>query len=247
MSKPELETPDHNARSKFPSQLMISFYEKLIRKWAGDRYNQLLLLLIIFFVGRPIWQVTKFGTLLYTATILLILLTLISSDLFSRRARWAFFCLSGLAFITQIPGFPLPQSIQVGSQSLLGITGLLINSGFLGVSAYLIAKALFLQKQVTGDTLKGGICAYFLLGIFWATLYQIIYRIDPTAFQVTCDGCSLDLFYFSFTTLTTLGYGDTIPVSTWARSLTNLEAIVGLMYPAIYIARLVTLYDRTDD
>ncbi|MGC8712867.1 MAG: potassium channel family protein, partial [Leptodesmis sp.] len=51
-----------------------------------------------------------------------------------------------------------------------------------------------------------------------------------------------NLIYFSFTTLTTTGYGDIVPISTLARAFANVEAIIGVMYPAIFIARLVGLY-----
>jgi hypothetical protein len=247
-----------NKRSKRPKTLSLSpgrlfsdlrdfFYGGLIQSWSENRFNILLFLLLTIFLGRPLWQVVKVGAIFYTTFILLILLILISSPLFSRRGRWFFLCLAGLAFLTQIQGFLLPKSLQFQDSTPLVITGLLINSVFLGSSAYLIVKTLFLQTKCTGDTIKGGICAYLLIGIFWATLYQVLNLLNPDAFQVTCEECSLDLFYFSFTTLTTLGYGEILPVNIWARSLANLEAIVGLMYPAIYIARLVSLYDRAGD
>ena len=85
---------------------------------------------------------------------------------------------------------------------------------------------------------------FFLIGIVWALLYSIVGTLDPQAFSHSGDTIDLfdSIFYFSFTTLTTLGYGDITPISDLARTLANLEAVVGTMYPAIYIARLVSLY-----
>jgi hypothetical protein len=85
-----------------------------------------------------------------------------------------------------------------------------------------------------------------MLGIIWHLLYEVVYIWDAAAFSDPCGDCHPDLLYFSYTTLTTLGYGDILPVNTWARTLANLEAITGLMYPAIFIARLVSLYSSDD-
>ena len=125
------------------------------------------------------------------------------------------------------------------------IFGSLINLFFIGTTVYLMLKQIFLtEKQVTKDTLQGGIVVYFFLGIFWAITYSIIYSLNPTSFAFTRaeQDSSLPSIYFSFITLTTLGYGDIVPVSDLARLSVNLEAIVGTMYPAIYIGRLVGLY-----
>ena len=100
------------------------------------------------------------------------------------------------------------------------------------------------MKKVNGDTIKGGIAVFFLIGTVWSLLYNIVYFLDANAFSKSIEAINLfdSMFYFSFTTLTTLGYGDITPVSDLARTLANLEAITGMMYPSIFIARLVGLY-----
>ncbi|MEO0948886.1 MAG: ion channel, partial [Cyanobacteria bacterium J06641_5] len=83
------------------------------------------------------------------------------------------------------------------------------------------------------------------IGIVWALFYGIVASLDAGAFsQAIFDGSSSysNPIYFSFATLTTLGYGDIVPVSPIARVLTSFEAIVGQMYPSILIARLVSGY-----
>ena len=104
---------------------------------------------------------------------------------------------------------------------------------------------IFNSKKVTGDTVKGGISIYLMIGILWYMFYELILLIDVDAFSIQIENLeTYKLVYFSYTTLTTLGYGDISPLNKLAMALANLEAIIGQMYPAIFIARLVTLYDN---
>jgi hypothetical protein len=107
-----------------------------------------------------------------------------------------------------------------------------------------IQKELFATRTVTADTLKGGIAIYLLLGLAWAALYNAIYSLSPEAFGgISPLQNQADLLHFSFTTLTTVGYGDILPMTTVARVTADLEAIVGVIYLAILLARLVSLYN----
>ncbi len=119
-----------------------------------------------------------------------------------------------------------------------------IYSLFVLAALVTINRTIFSVKKVNGDTIKGGISVFFLIGIVWALVYNIVYLLDANAFSASIEATNLldSMFYFSFTTLTTLGYGDITPVSDLARTLANLEAITGMMYPSIFIARLVGLY-----
>jgi len=102
--------------------------------------------------------------------------------------------------------------------------------------------------EVTADKIHGAICAYLLLSLMWATAYVLVESLQPGSFAATMvydPGGRLDfyaLLYFSIVTLTTAGYGDIVPVTTYARSLANLEQLVGVFYVAILIARLAGLY-----
>jgi len=98
--------------------------------------------------------------------------------------------------------------------------------------------------KVTRDRLYGAVSAYLLIGMAWASGYRLLEGLHPGSF-VAAQG-SLDFIYYSFTTLTTLGYGDILPVTARARSFAILEALAGVMYVAITIARLVSLYRSGD-
>jgi hypothetical protein len=95
---------------------------------------------------------------------------------------------------------------------------------------------------VTSQRLHGGVAAYLLLGVIWAHAYALLAQLRPGAFSgaVSPGDGPRALFYFSFVTLTTVGYGDVLPVHPVARSLTMMEAVAGPLYLAILIARLVS-------
>ena len=92
------------------------------------------------------------------------------------------------------------------------------------------------------EELCAAISAYVLMGIGWAAAYSIVQTLDPTALNISVSQATKHwnaLLYFSFATLTTLGYGDLTPTSDLARSLTSVQAITGTIYLAILIAHLV--------
>ena len=107
------------------------------------------------------------------------------------------------------------------------------------------------QRRVTQDTLYGSVCAYLLMGIAWSIVYAILESHAPGSFvqnnetlvleTSAKEGLSDRLFYYSLVTMTTLGYGDITPATALARRLSVIEAIMGQLYVAILVARLVAL------
>ena len=101
---------------------------------------------------------------------------------------------------------------------------------------------------VTMDVLCASIAAYLMLGLMWTVAYWLVDQLTPGgAFFFTSNRNSQSIdgftgFYFSFITLSTVGYGDITPVSRAARLLAAMEAMTGLLYVAVLIARLVSLY-----
>src|SRR4051812_21377273 len=118
----------------------------------------------------------------------------------------------------------------------------LIIAGTLGM---VVTQAVFRAGRVTYHRIIGAILLYLLIAVAFATLFLFVGLLDRGAIK----GISFDddqslasaLFYLSFVTLTSTGYGDIIPVHPFARSLCNIESIVGQLYPATLLARLVTL------
>jgi hypothetical protein len=134
---------------------------------------------------------------------------------------------------------------------------------FFGFVAFVIARAVLAETRVTADTIYGGISVYLLIGLMWVVFYSAIESFAPGSFvlgdvpvaQLVDDVRATPLFrefiYFSFVTLTTLGYGDIRPTTDAARMVATAEAVVGVMFVAVFIARLVALQlvqaQRADD
>jgi hypothetical protein len=112
--------------------------------------------------------------------------------------------------------------------------------------ALVVARAVFAKGPVTVHRIIGAILLYMLVAMIFVSLYLFIGEAFPGAFDnlAISDSPRLgaDVIYFSFTTLTSVGYGDMFPVHPLARSLCNLESICGQLFPAILIARLVSLH-----
>jgi hypothetical protein len=139
----------------------------------------------------------------------------------------------GAIFRLKAPSF-LDINLFAGAWLITGIT--------LGC---VVARAVFAPGRVTHHHVMGAILLYLTIAITFVALFTFVGSLVPKAFS----GLSMEdspalasnLIYFSFTTLTTTGYGDIFPVHPIARSLCNLESIFGQLYPATLLARLVTL------
>lgn len=111
--------------------------------------------------------------------------------------------------------------------------------------ALVICAKVFGKGAKVRDRLWGAIALYMLLGVIWAAAYEIVSLQVPGAYTGMEGHAGLGYpwvwIYFSFSTLTTVGYGDITPVARVARSLSNMEALIGQLYPAIVLARLVSL------
>jgi len=106
-----------------------------------------------------------------------------------------------------------------------------------------ILNYLFKEKQITADVIASAICAYLLLGLAWSAVFSILELQQSGSFNIpqSLQAESSPFNYYSYVTLTTLGYGDMTPVTAEARSLSLLEAITGQLYLATLIARLVAI------
>ena len=97
------------------------------------------------------------------------------------------------------------------------------------------------DEVVTGEKVSAAICVYLFIGLIWAYLFSLTHHLQPGSFHVE----DLDVshfIYYSFITLSTLGYGDITPLSPPARALSYTEAITGQLYLTVLVARLVGLH-----
>lgn len=130
------------------------------------------------------------------------------------------------------------------------IAGRAATTILLAFTIVIVLRTLLTQSKVTRDTIAGAFCGYILIGVIFAEAYTILEILQPDSFQTTVADSgwstnSLDrwlmLEYFSFITLSTLGFGDIIPATPMARSLVIWEALSGQFYLAVLVAGLVNL------
>ena len=150
--------------------------------------------------------------------------------------------LMSIAFIANLAVFflrlyyPWPYNLHLlaGAWLIIAVT--------LGI---VVARAVFGGGRITYHRIVGAILLYLLIAVAFATLFAFVGLSISDAFKGIAfkDDLALasSLFYFSFVTLTSTGYGDIVPMHPLARSLCNLECIIGQLYPATILARLVTL------
>lgn len=115
-----------------------------------------------------------------------------------------------------------------------------------------ILRSILETRDVSADTICGGICVYLLLGINWALVFAFIESHSPGSLVATganTVGVStpMDFIYFSYVTLNTLGYGDIVPVSNGARSAAVGASLSGVLFIAVFIGRLVGLTTSQKD
>lgn len=113
---------------------------------------------------------------------------------------------------------------------------------FLAFLVIVILSFIFGEQEVTTNVIYASIVTYLLIAIMWAFVYSVLESIQPGSFTIGKDQIDVGkrlYIYYSFVTITTLGYGDITPATDLANSFSFLEAVIGQLYIAILIARLV--------
>ena len=188
-------------------------------------------------IGRGLWE------LLFT------LVTLSSIHVLSIKRSQAL--MSGLLAVPALASLWLRQLVPAVRLSQVALVLLAL---FLLYTTLTVLVRVFAKETVTMDTLCAALCVYLLMGYMWGSLYGLMYLSRPGGFHLPMgwtpareQGIATDvpmnlMTYFSFTTLTTLGYGDVLPISGSARAAVVLEAVLGHFYLAVLVARLVGLH-----
>jgi hypothetical protein len=141
-----------------------------------------------------------------------------------------------------------PIVLIVNSAELIGLTYLL-PAGLLVTATLPVTLSRVLQhRRVTRETIFGAVCAYVLIGLLFAFLYLAVSDLrDGPFFAQPGPHADSEYLYYSFVTLTTLGFGDLSPAVGLPQALTVLEALAGSIFLVVLVARLVTLWVRQDE
>ncbi|MCH7581044.1 MAG: hypothetical protein IIC72_00250 [Acidobacteria bacterium] len=144
--------------------------------------------------------------------------------------------ISWLAWITVVLALVIP-----GSPNAVVVTASLILGLLLIATPFVIVRRIARHEIITGTTMLGAIAAYLALGIAFSFIFATIYGVNPEAFTSVIDGGLGEFNYFSFVTMTTVGYGDITPVTDLARAVVVFQTIIGQIFLVVVVARVVSL------
>jgi len=131
------------------------------------------------------------------------------------------------------------------------VTSYVLMLMFLAYLLFLVIHEIAHSNKVTMNILFGAINIYLIAGLVWGYAYVLLYHLDSAAFHLPdYEKVSkvVEVFvYYSYTTLTTLGYGDIVPESSQARTLSVFEAVFGQLYLAMVVAKLISIYWKEEE
>ena len=191
-------------------------------------------ILLVFFIGQVAFD---YGLLSIVNLEILFLVILIFS-IFLHRHDSKLFKVTVVSLIIILINILFFDNNQSVSQYFLKIL-------IVSITIVELFREIFKTKIIDSHIISSAISIYVLVGIFWYLLFMFLLMIDPDSFDIrnfNPEMVSIDMIYFSFTTLTTLGYGDITPVSYTAKMWSITEAMMGVMFLAVMISRVVSLF-----
>jgi len=199
----------------------------------------LILCSLTFQLAAPETETTRFLVLVLHGMVLM-------SALVASNAHRTLLRVAGVAVALAVIGSAVAL---VGPGEFNEIPGGLVNMMFIGLTPIVLASGLIREmredRTVTVRTMFGVLCIYLLIGIFFAFLYGVVDAlIDSDFFRSTPNPDISDFLYFSFATLTTVGYGDLTTASDVGRSLAITEALIGQIYLVTVVALIIANMGR---
>lgn len=207
------------------------------------RHLILLILLLVLYIAAPIVVALPFGIVMMN----IMANAVFVAGVYAVSERRLFFIATAVLALCSVS---LSWLVFAGGHARLAAAaqlslGLMLSLFVVGILGYVLRHG-----PVTADKIYAAICVYLLIGYAWSFVFSLLEQLQPGSFTSVDETIaghqfaarSLQMRYFSFVTLTTVGYGDIVPRSAAARSLVVIEAIMGQIYLAVVIARLVGLH-----
>jgi hypothetical protein len=144
-----------------------------------------------------------------------------------------------------LPALFATWALDILQARWLTLLGGVCSAAFLATLTVAILLHVFRERDVNADVIAGAIVAYLLMAVMWSHVYFVLETLHPGSFSLAHEAGPATqalLRYFSIVTITTVGYGDIVPVTAAARAFANLEAIVGQLYLVIQVAWLVGMH-----
>jgi len=212
--------------------------------YARWKFTVLLTALLVVVTARMALPANSINEIVLDCFGVLLIVAAVLSIFAERRFRLAALLLGVPVIGLMIAGHAFPGEFSVNTR----VVSRLLGGAFLGFTVVMTVRAVLTARDVTWDTIMGAFAGYVLIGVVWTQFFCAIDLASPGAFSLATSSSDrpisdMDrqavLEYFSFATLSTVGYGDVAPVSQPARGLACFEAICGQFYLAVLIAGLV--------
>jgi hypothetical protein len=204
------------------------------------RFAPLLASLLILILASPVFEMKGIGQLPHVLLTSLVLMAAVIVNAQRRVALVVALGLSAAWVILSAWNLVAFAAARMIAANLLFIT-------LLGSTLVVVFRRVLAAERVDADVVCGGVAVYLMIGLIWAASYVVMEAGAPGSFTSLGTGTTKvwnQLLYFSLTTLTTLGYGDVHPSTPVAGVWSTLEAVTGVLYLAVFMARLVSLYRR---
>lgn len=206
------------------------------------RHLALLISILLLFTVAPFVVTHRHGVIIMNVISTAVLI----AGSYALSERKQLFLIAIILSVLSIVGTTLLVAFPRKWAFLISHSIILVLIGFFCVT---ILSYVLRRGHVNSDRIFAAICVYMLMGYGWSFVYSIVMEVEPHAFVATTEvgfhdfvGRLLQLRYFSFMTLTTVGYGDIVPHSPLARTLAALEAVMGQFYLVVLVGRLVGLH-----
>ena len=216
-----------------------TWFSRLLAWRRTHRFSFLLISLVLLIAFHPFYDETAVkGVIAVRLITTLVLLSGVYAVADSRRRL-------AIAVLFAVPMLLTGWLYVIRELTWLRLLNHIFSLLFFASVTVMVLLEVLRARRVTADTVFGAVCVYLLLGVAWSTAYSLTADVVPRSFSVDpardLDGTltSQDLFYYSFVTLTTAGYGDITPLSSIARTLAMMEAVCGVLFVAVLIARMV--------
>jgi len=215
----------------------------LSRKFWHNDAGLTCLLIVLFLYIFVVYPLVNFpiGNVLVNVLFALILVSGVLAVIDTPLSAWLVGVLAALGVFGRALGHVYPSAA-------IHLLNAVAGSVFMIILISVILVQVFREGPVNAHRIAGSVAAYLLIGVLWGSAYLIVELLSPDAFTfqkpLVLDGfhvLQLKLVYFSFITLTSVGYGDIVPVHPAGQTLAMMEALVGQLFPTILLARLVTL------
>lgn len=215
-----------------------------LRHWRKEHaFLSLSISLFAILLLLPFFTNNMAGYLLFELLYLdALLMGLSATGRLQPRTKWVMVILWALGIaLTLLAYNVLAKPAQVWASQ----AGSLVHLAILCVCIATMLLYVLATRRVVAETLFAAVSVYLFLAIAWGQLYMVLSRLDPGAFRPTAasEGANaLEMLYFSLTTITTLGYGDVVPLTSFSRMLSVCEALTGQLFLAMLVAWLVGMF-----